>query len=146
MAFLGGNKAKVTLGANTVVGMGTWELPGITVDLLESTAFGDTAKQYMTGLLDYGDVSFNGLYDPADTTGQNMLISANINNSKIANIRLYVDNTSYWTPNVTVASGGLSASGMLVQSVAIGMDKSGLATIKFAGKCTGPWCLTSSAT
>ena len=141
MSFKVGSNAKVTLGAATVVGMGTWELPGISVDLLESTAFGDTAKQYLTGLLDYGDVSFNGLYDPADVTGQNILISANINNSKINVVRLYVDSTSYWTPNVTV----VSAAGMYVTSTAIGMDKSGLGTIKFTGKCTGPWLLTSGA-
>lgn len=137
MAFKSGHSAKVTLGANTVVGMGTWELPGISVDLLESTAFGDTAKQYMTGLLDYGNVNFAGLYDPADSTGQAVLLSANLNNSKISNLRLYVDNTSYWTPNVT----GVSAAGALIQSTAIGMDKSGLATIRFTGKCTGPWIL-----
>jgi hypothetical protein len=137
MAFKAGNHAKVTLGANTVVGMGNWKLNGITVDLLESTAFGDTAKSFMTGLLDYGTVEFGGLYDPADTTGQDILISALANNSKIANVRLYVDNTSYWTPDVTV----VSAAGMLVQTVPIGMDKSALGTISFSGKCTGPWVL-----
>jgi len=143
MSFKSGRYAKVTLGAATVVGMGTWEMPGISVDLLESTAFGDTAKQYLTGLLDYGDVTFSGLYDPGDTTGQQVLVSANINNSAQNNVRLYVDNTSYWTPNKTVASGGLTASSMYVTSIAIGMDKSGLGTIKFTGKATGPWCLTS---
>lgn len=137
MAFKAGNHGKVTLGSATVVGMGSWELPGISVDLLESTAFGDTAKQFMTGLLDYGNVNFGGLYDPADTTGQDILISANKNNSRITNVRLYVDNTSYWTPDMT----NDSDSGMLVQSVAIGMDKSGLATIKFSGKASGPWVL-----
>jgi succinyl-CoA synthetase alpha subunit len=137
MAFKSGHQAKVTLGANTVVGMGNWELPGISVDLLESTSFGDSAKQFMLGLLDYGNVNFGGLYDPADTTGQDILISANRNSSKIGNVRLYVDNTSYWTPNVTV----VSAAGMLVQTVAIGIDKAGLGTIKFTGKCTGPWVL-----
>jgi hypothetical protein len=145
MAFLAGNKGKVTLGSSTVVGIGSWKLNGITVDQLESTAFGDTAKQYMTGLLDYGTVEFAGLYDPADTTGQGILVSAMLNNSKIGNIRLYVDNTSYWTPNVTTASGGLAAAGMYLTAVPIGMDKSGLATISFSGKCTGPWCLTAGA-
>lgn len=137
MAFKSGNNAAVKLGSNIVVGMGNWELPGMSVDLLESTAFGDDAKQFMTGLLDYGNVNFGGLYDPTDSTGQDILISANKNNSKIGNVRLYVDNSSYWTPDVTT----VSAAGMLVQSVAIGMDKSGLATIKFSGKCTGPWVL-----
>lgn len=137
MAFKVGNNAKVTLGSNTVVGMGNWKLSGITVDMLESTAFGDTAKQYMTGLLDYGTVEFGGLYDPADTTGQSILLSAMMNNSKIGNVRLYVDATSYWTPNVTA----VSAAGFYVQNVPIGFDKSGLATISFSGKCSGPWVL-----
>lgn len=137
MGFKAGNNAKVTLGSNTVVGMGNWKLSGITADLLESTAFGDTAKQYMAGLIDYGTVEFGGLYDPADTAGQNVLLSAMLNNSKIGNIRLYVDNTSYWTPNVTL----VPAAGMILQSVPIGMDKSGLGTISFSGKCTGPWVL-----
>jgi hypothetical protein len=137
MAFKAGNAAKVTLGANTVVGMGNWKLNGITVDLLETTSFGDTAKQFITGLLDYGTVSFGGLYDPADTTGQTLLVSAMLNNSKINNIRLYVDSASYWTPNVT----SVSAAGMMVQNVPIGIDKSGLGTIEFSGKCTGPWVL-----
>jgi hypothetical protein len=135
MAFKVGNNAKVTLGADTVVGMGNWQLEGITVDLLESTAFGDTAKQYLTGLIDYGTVTFGGLYDPADTSGQNVLISAMLLNIKVTNIRLYVDNSSYWQPDVST----VTAAGMLVQSVPIGMDKGGLGTIEFSGKCTGPW-------
>lgn len=135
MAFKAGNNAKVTLGANTVLGMGNWRLDGITVDLLESTAFGDSAKQYMTGLLDYGTVSFGGLYDPADTTGQIALLSALTNNSRITNIRLYVDNTSYWTPDLT----NDSSAGVILTSVPIGMDKSALGTIEFSGKCTGDW-------
>lgn len=137
MAFKAGNLAKVTLGTVTVVGMGNWKLNGIAVDLLESTSFGDTAKQFMSGLLDYGTISFGGLYDPADTTGQAILLSAQLNNSKIGNIRLYVDASSYWTPNVTA----LSAAGILIQNVAIGTDKGGLATIEFSAKCTGAWLL-----
>jgi hypothetical protein len=139
MAFapLAGNNAKVTLGTNTVLGMGNWKLEGIQVDMLESTAFGDTAKQYVTGLLDYGTVSFGGLYDVADSTGQTILFSAMLNNSKIGNIRLYVNSASYWTPNVTA----VPAAGFYVGSCPIGFDKSGLGTIDFSGKCTGPWVL-----
>lgn len=137
MAFLKGSAAAVKLGSTTVVGMGNWELPGVSVDLLDSTSFGDVAKQSMTGMLDYGNVNFGGLYDAANTAGQTLLVSANVNNSKIGNIRLYVDTVSYWTPDVTADAD----AGMLVQSVSIGMDKSGLGTIKFTGKCTGPWAL-----
>ena len=139
MAFKVGNNAKVTLGAATVVGMGNWRLDGITVDLLESTSFGDTAKQYLTGLLDYGTVTFGGLYDPADTTGQLMLLSALTNNSKVTNLRLYVDNTSYWIADLT----NDSSAGLILQSVPIGIDKSGLGTIEFSGKLSGEWILTA---
>jgi hypothetical protein len=139
--FKAGNHAKVTIGTDTVVGMGNWKLNGITVDLLDSTSFGDTAKQFMTGLLDYGTVTFGGLYDPADSTGQTILFSAQIHNSTMNNIRFYVDNTSYWIPNCTVASGGLSAASISITSVTIGIDKSGLGTIEFTGKCSGPMLL-----
>jgi hypothetical protein len=137
MAFLAGNKGKVTLGANTVVGMGSWKLNGITVDQLETTSFGDTAKQFITGLVDYGSVEFGGLYDPADTTGQKVLVDAMLANTKVTNIRLYVNDTSYWCPNIT----SVSAAGMYVTAVPIGLDKSGVGTISFSGKCTGPWTL-----
>ena len=137
LTALAGNKASVRLGSEIVVGMGNWKLNGLQVDMLETTSFGDTAKQYITGLLDYGDVSFGGLYDPTDTTGQQILVSAMLNNSKIANLRLYINNTSYWTPNVTA----VSAAGFYVQSCPIGIDKSGLGTIEFTGKCSGPWVL-----
>jgi len=129
-----GNNAKVTLAAVTVLGMGNWKMTGITVDLLETTAFGDTAKQFISGLVDYGTVSFGGVYDNSAAGGQSTLISAMLNNSKIPDLRLYINSVSYWTPNVT----GLSAAGVYITSVNIGQDKSGLGTIEFAGKFTGP--------
>jgi len=135
--FAAGNNAKVALGSTTVIGMGNWKMSGITVDLLESTAFGDTAKAFMTGLTDWGTVTFGGLYDVSNQGGQSTLISAMLNNSKIANLRLYVNSVSYWVPNITHATQG-SDAGLYVTSVSIGADKSGLATIEFSGKYTGP--------
>ncbi len=135
--FVAGNNAKVTLGTTVVVGMGNWKMTGITVDLLESTAFGDVAKSFMTGLLDFGGVTFNGLYDVSNAGGQSTLLSAMMNNSKIANLRLYVNSVSYWVPDITHATQG-SAAGVYINSCNIGIDKSGLATIDFAGKYTGP--------
>ena len=137
MAFKAGHLCKVTLGEGTVSGMGNWKLSGVAVDMMESTAFGDTAKQFISGLLDYGTVTFSGLYDPADTTGQAVLISDNINNVKNTNIMLYVDSTSYWTPDTTT----VTDAGLYMQSFNISVDKSGLAQIDFTGKCTGPWAL-----
>lgn len=137
MAFVAGNNAKVTLGATTILGMGNWKFSGINVDLLESTAFGDTAKQFMTGLLDYGEATFGGLYDLSNAGAQSTLLSALMNNSKIGDIRFYLNSASYWIPNITV----LSAAGALVRQASIGQDKSGLGTIDFTLKFTGPMVL-----
>lgn len=135
MAFAAGNTQKVSFGTVAVVGMGNWKLSGITVDLLESTSFGDTAKQFMTGLLDYGSVSFGGLLDVSNAGGQSLLISALANNSKIgSSLRFWINATSFWAADdVTV-----SAAGIYITTVNIGADKSGLATVEFTGKCTGP--------
>lgn len=137
MAFKPGNVAKVALGSAVVKGMVDWSMDGVSVELLDTTAFGDTAKKFMTGLLDYGTVSFNGHYDPADVTGQTILQSANMNNSKVTDIRLYVDSTSYWTPNITADSD----AGLQMQSFNIKQAVNGLGSISFSGKCTGPWVL-----
>jgi hypothetical protein len=129
-----GNNAKVCLGSTTVLGIGNWKMSGITVDLLETTAFGDAAKAFISGLIDYGTVTFGGIYDNSNAGGQSTLISAMLNNSKIPDLRLYISSVSYWVPNIT----GVSASGVYITSVNIGQDKSGLGTIEFTGKYTGP--------
>ena len=36
-----GKDGKVTLGASTVAGMGTWSYDGVTVEEFDSSAFGD---------------------------------------------------------------------------------------------------------
>jgi len=137
MARKVGRLAKVVLGTTTIGEMGKWSLDGITMEMLDASAFGDEFKEYEIGMGDYGTVSFGGWYDPADTN-QSTLIAAHLNKSKIGNaIKFYVDNTSYWTPNVT----NLSAAGILIQSIKIGFDKGGIGNIEVTAQCTGPWVL-----
>lgn len=98
MAKKKGAGFSVKLGANLIVGMGSVSLNGIQVDQMETTAFGDTWKQFMSGMKDGGDLSFDGFYDPADVTGQEALRVANLNGTDITNLRVYIDNTSYFEP------------------------------------------------
>lgn len=135
--FAAGNNAKVTLGTTTVLGIGNWKMNGGQVDLLETTSFGDTVKTFMTGLLDWGTATFGGLYEMSNTGGQSTLISAMINNSKIATLRFYLNSVSYWVANISHATLG-SEAGCYVTGVSIGQDKSGLGTIDFTVKFTGP--------
>ena len=78
---LPGKDGKVTLGANSVVGIGTWSLDGIQVEEFDASAFGDTWKKFEYGMKDGGSISFNGHYEPTDTTGQQALQQANLYNS-----------------------------------------------------------------
>ena len=101
MAFGAGKNCKVTLGATKVLGMGTVALTGVDTDLLDKTEFGDDWKQWEVGLKDGGELTFNGMYDPADSTGQDVLRTANLNDTQVTDIRFYVDANSYWTPQTT---------------------------------------------
>ena len=134
MASKSGFAAKVTMSATTIAGMGTWSMDGLTRETIEDTAFGDTVKKYVFGFMDGGAISFDGNYDPADTTGQDILNSACINASALGSgsIRLYIDNTSYWT--IASTSGGEL---LVTKANAVTMEKSGLGKISFTAKVSG---------
>lgn len=145
MAVKVGYLGKVTLGASTIVGMGTWTMSGITADQLDASKFGDNWKLYEFGQKDGGQVTFNGLLDPADTTGQEELQRANIDNEDITTLRLYVDSTSYYEPCqttgyfsvFTTSNEDTVLSHVNITGYEISSDKSGLATISFTAKVSG---------
>jgi len=93
-----GKDCKVSLGATQVLGMGTWDLNGITSEQFDNSEFGDNWKTFLFGMKDGGQVTFSGLYKPSDETGQQPLMDANLENTDITTLRLYVDNTSYFEP------------------------------------------------
>jgi len=146
MAFAKGKDAKVMYFASNVLGMGTWSMSGVNVEVLEDTEFGDTWKTFQYGMKDGGEVSFSGLLDVADSTGFMALAVANLDATSITALKLYVDATSYWEPCQTTeyfAPGFMSTnantvpSSIIVTSIEIGQDKSGLATVSFSGKVSG---------
>ena len=132
MASKSGFAAKVTMGTYTIAGMGSWSMDGVSRETIEDTAFGDTVKKYVFGIMDGGTLSFEGNYDPSDSTGQTVLDSACKNASLLGSgsIRLYIDNTSYWT----VASNGQL---LVTKANAISMEKNGLGKISFSAKVSG---------
>ena len=66
-----GKNGKIKLASNTVA-----EVTGFsvneTVAVSDTTSMGDTAQTHLTGIPGW-TASVDGNYDPADTTGQNML-------------------------------------------------------------------------
>lgn len=145
-----GYKGKVTLGASTIVGMGTWSMSGVTSDQMDASDFGDNWKTFEFGMKDGGTISFDGLLDPADTTGQLALQIANLSNTDLTSMRLYLDNTSYYEACQSTGyfgPGALSTgydtiySYVNITSFDVSMDKGGLATISFTGKVSGSMVL-----
>lgn len=140
-----GKDCKVALGTATVVGMGTWSLSGISSDQLDDSAFGDDWKKFKFGMKDGGQITFNGLYDPADITGQEVLKQANLDNSDVYNLRLYVDNTSYyepcattyyWSPSDTTGNPTVK-SNVNITAWDANADKSGMMQTSFTAKVSG---------
>ena len=146
-----GKDAKVTIGSNTVVGMGTWSMGGVSVAELDSSSFGDQWKQYLFGIKDGGTVTFGGHLNMADTTGQQILVAANVKNSAIATLRFYMDSVSYFAPNQTTdyfapgaMSTGMGTPGLCsvnITTIAVGEDKSGLGTVSFTARINGCFSL-----
>ena len=127
-----GKNCKVTLGTDKVLGIGTYTLPGITPDELEATQFGDDYKTFLYGLKDGGQITFNGYYDPDDSTGQDVLQSALENDTNITDIRFYIDATSYWIPTTTNPASHVNVIGRDVSA-----DKSGLMQSNFTVRLSG---------
>lgn len=145
MAKKVGKDGAVKLGSNTVVGIGKWSFDGISTDKIDASAFLDEWKQYEYGMKDSGTVSFDGHYDPADTTGQQALQQANLYNSALTNLRFYIDNTSYYeacqttgyfSPSLTTGAPTVKSS-VTITSMQVSFDKSGLGATSFKGDISG---------
>lgn len=143
MASKPGRACKVTLGANNILGMGTWEIGGGSVEELDTTEFGNDYQEIQLGIVVGGNASFSGIYKKDDTQGQDMIRKAFYYKSDLTDIRFYVDSVSYFTPNsTTAAGGGLPAESQvsyinIVSEPSISVDKTGLVEISFTGKVSG---------
>ena len=140
---LPGRDCKVTLGDYIILGLGTWTITGGNFAELDDTAFGDESMQTLRGLRTGGTVTFSGNYKKDDVTGQDMIKAAYWAKSDITDIRFYVDDTSYYTPNnTTAAGGGLPAETdishiKIFTEPTITVDMGNLAKTDFTGKIEG---------
>lgn len=132
MSFGPGRACKIALGSDKVLGIGVASLSGVETDLLDKTQFGDNWKQWEMGLKDGGELTFSGLFDPTDTTGQDVLRDANENNTQVTNIRFYVDASNYFTPKTTSP-----ASYVLITGWGVEASKDGMVEANFTCKISG---------
>ena len=145
---LAGKDGKVTLGSDTIVGMGMWSMSGMTTDQYEASEFNDNWKEFVFGQKDGGTISFSGFFDPTDNTGVYELIEAQNENTDLTDLRFYLDDTSYFHPGSTAGylsphtgqDTGMDTPGgsyVNIISVSIEADKGGLVSIDFEAKVSG---------
>ena len=134
--------AKGSTCRHTVGEMGSWSISGWTRDMVEHSAFQDTAKRWKPGLLDAGQVQFNGYWDPSSTE-QSKLVTLFTSGT-------YIGNTTttgvasqlrfFASDDTTVANnyGFWSCTGgngrFYITSFEAGQDKSGLGTLNMTVK------------
>lgn len=149
MSAKAGKDCKVTLGSDTILGIGNWQISGKTRAEIDSTSFGDQYATYLLGIIESGTISFSGNYRADDTTGQLALEEAFDADTEITNLRLYIDNTSYFEPCQTTSylhpaatdSGNTKLSSVRVTSTDKSVDKGGLVTVDFTAKVSGSMVL-----
>lgn len=131
MAAINGKGGKVMKGATVIANIKEWSMSGFVMGTQETTAFGTTIKTFIpddTG--DPGTISFNGNYDPADTTGQAALDAVCVAGTTSTDIYLYVNTNTFWR----VGSGG---NIITTKGKAVTLPRSGLGSVSFEGKVSG---------
>ena len=132
MSTYNGRDGKVVIGTYTVAEMASWSLD-LSNDEIDTTAFGSTWKKSDVGMRGWS-LSVEGHYDPSDSTGQNDIEDAWADGSLITTIKLYVDNTSYWVPDLTTDT----AAGGRITSYSINQAHDTVAGISFTLSGSGP--------
>lgn len=153
----GGSRAYM----HTILNLTNWTLSQPGPDLIDATAMGDDWKKYKAAVRDGGSISISGFFDWEDTTGQKALI----NRLSSGTVIRYpgtpgtTEGTRFelWPgDDTTVAGAGCwkfsTGAGtttlekkLIINSVNVGQDKSGLGSIDMNLKITDGYFAYSTA-
>ena len=147
-----GRNCKVTMivgGSENVLGMGTWEIGGMSAAVVNASAFGDSWEESELGIFSGGTISFSGLYKKDDVTGQDAVRNAFYRRVDLTDIRFWVDSVSYYRPNDSTAVGAYGVSTgspigyvNITTAPTISADQGDFVKISFSGIYhTGPMVL-----
>ena len=132
MATYSGQDGHIKLGTFEVAEMASWNLT-ISTNEIAINVFGNSWSKTQQGIKTWS-CSVSGFYDLTDTNGQVAVKNAFYANTLLTNVRFYVDDTSYWTPDTTTdSSAGARVTNYSPTQTA---DNVAQVTIQFAG--TGP--------
>ena len=133
----------------TIAEMGSWSIGGMSRNMIDYTAFGDTVAKYKPGMLDPGTLTFEGFFDnvgttATDSTGVARFITAlssggAIDNStwtsvdKVSKLRLYAnDDTTFDGHGAWSCTG--SSGELFITSFESETNKDGIGTVRITAK------------
>jgi hypothetical protein len=155
MAVSAGRKGIVTVvgeatgGGLTVAEMGEWTITGMSLPMIEYSAFADTVTRFKPGIMDPGGFSFSGYYDgsafTATTANTIFMLTQCLNNGypisnstiratmPLKKLRLWANNdTDYESYGFWGTTG--SAGTVYITGMEVGTAKDGVGTVSFTGK------------
>lgn len=141
MSARSGKVGRVLLGTYVVANIKSFDMSGLINEVIIHSALEKdfVGKHYGTG--NFGTVEIVGNYDPDDTTGQDILMSACTNKNKLTTLYFGIDvsGTSQWVPDLTNDS---SSSALVTKCANIGIDEGAdMMTIGFTIELEGQWVL-----
>jgi len=127
-----GRNASVKIETTLIENLGRWTINFTGADI-DVSKFGTVWERRMPGMVGWNG-TIEGMWDPADTTGQEVLMAAKIGGTKITTIRFYVDDENYWAPDTDSEAD----AGCYIQNVTITQDKAGVAMLTMSVLGFGP--------
>ena len=127
---IAGKNGKVCLGINKIVGIKNWSL-SLNVSTMETTALGDDWKSYILGIKEWtatsdGDYTITTVEETVDIQGG--LQAAYLSGTPVV-LRLYVDETHYYTGSAVVTS--LSIDDPVADIVGVSISFTGTGPLTF---------------
>lgn len=152
MAVAEGRNGKVSVQSTasatvTVAEMGTWSIGGISRNMIDITAFGDTVMKYAPGMMNPGTMTFSGYCDAGSTAQANLVNALNNgwyicnkttgsllgNSTTVKKLRLWAnDDTTFPEYGYWSCSG--SSGKIFFNSMDLGQDKNGVASLTFTAQ------------
>jgi len=141
---IAGKGGKVAIGSTTpvtVASIKNWSLE-LTLDALETTALGDSWKNYIAGLKEWSASADGDYAVGTDTTGQQALQDAYLGGTTV-NLKLYVNDKDYYSGDALIAS--MSVEDPVDDLVGISLEFTGVGALTFT-KGNGPVVTTAAKT
>ena len=139
MAAIAGKNTMVTLGAHSrrITGLGTWRITGMSTDLIEVSEFCVDWKDWLCGLKDGGEVSFNGYFN-ASCTSQLTLFDYNKDCTCLTDLNFFLSCTTTSAQRFfPMTQDPFTNSCIRITSWEVSADKAGLVEVSFTGKICG---------